>query len=174
MGKLVFILGGARSGKSTYAISLAKKYKKVAFIATAHALDREMKKRIQWHQKVRPQEWKTYEEPENPAPLIKKIGNLYECILLDCLTLLISNLILKKYREEKIIKTINALLSASKDKKAKIIMVSNEVGLGLVPANKLGRNFRDIAGKINQLIAVQADEVFFAISGIPIKIKGEK
>ncbi|MDP2923803.1 MAG: bifunctional adenosylcobinamide kinase/adenosylcobinamide-phosphate guanylyltransferase [Candidatus Omnitrophota bacterium] len=174
MSKLILILGGARSGKSNYAISLAKKHRKVAFVATSQALDKEMKKRILIHQKNRPKNWKTYEEPWNLAPLVAKISNIYDCVVIDCLTLLVSNLILKKYSEKKVIKKIDAILAGLKNKKAKVIMVSNEVGLGLVPTNKLGRNFRDLAGKINQTVAKEADEVFFTICGIPVRIKGEK
>ncbi len=171
MGKISLILGGARSGKSTYALSLAKNYKKVAFIATCQGLDKEMRERIQRHKETRPLHWRTFEEAKNPAPLLMKIGNEFNCILIDCLTLLVSNLILSGDKEAQVLKKIEAILAVLRKKKAKVIFISNEVGLGLVPANRLGRGFRDVAGKVNRTIAKEADEVFFTVSGIPLKIK---
>jgi len=172
MAKIILILGGARSGKSNYALSLAKNQKKVAFIATCQGLDKEMRGRILRHQKSRPKSWKTFEEPKELANLLVKMGNVFDCIVIDCLTLLVSNLILSGHKEGGIFKKIKALLAELKKKKAKVIIVSNEVGLGIVPASKLGRNFRDIAGRVNQIAAKEADEVYFTISGIPIKVKG--
>lgn len=171
MGKITFILGGARSGKSSYAIKLAQGYKKVAFIATSQALDKEMQQRIKLHQKARPAHWKTFEESKNIAPLLKKIGNDFECVIIDCLTLLVSNLLLGGYSQKIIENKINEILKGLKKNKSRVMVISNEVGLGIVPENKLARDFRDIAGKTNQIAAEAADEVFFMVSGIPIKIK---
>jgi len=171
MGKITLILGGARSGKSTYAASLAKKYRKVAFIATCRALDKEMAERIKLHRKARPKGWKTFEETGKIESLLPKIGDGFDCIIIDCLTLLVSNLILSGIKEKQILQKINAMLVNLRKKKAKAIIVSNEVGSGIVPRNKLGRNFRDIAGKVNQAVAKEADAVFFTIAGIPTKIK---
>ncbi|MDD5583696.1 MAG: bifunctional adenosylcobinamide kinase/adenosylcobinamide-phosphate guanylyltransferase [Candidatus Omnitrophica bacterium] len=169
--KITLILGGARSGKSTYAMRLAAKYTKVAFIATAQALDREMEERIRHHRNVRPKRWKTFEEAKELSPLLKKITGRFNCLIIDCLTLLISNLILSGKTEDKIIENVNEMLSILRKTKAHVIFVSNEVGLGIVPDNALSRNFRDIAGKINQIVAQAADEVFFTVSGLPLKIK---
>jgi len=171
MGKITFILGGARSGKSIYALSLAEKYKRAAFIATCQPLDREMQERIRLHKKARPKNWKSFEESKDIEVLVERIGNKFECIVIDCLTLLVSNLMISGYKEKDILKKIKAILAMLRKNKARVFIVSNEVGLGLVPANKLGRDFRDIAGKVNQLTAKKADEVFFTISGIPMKIK---
>ena len=171
MSEIILILGGARSGKSAYALALAKKYKKAAFVATCQGLDKEMKERIRLHKKARPENWKTFEEAKDPAPLLMKIGNSFDCVIIDCLTLLVSNLILGGHKEEGILKKINELLSSIRKNKAKVIMVSNEVGMGIVPANKLGRDFRDIAGKVNQIVAAEADTVFFTVSGMPLKVK---
>ncbi|MDD5408708.1 MAG: bifunctional adenosylcobinamide kinase/adenosylcobinamide-phosphate guanylyltransferase [Candidatus Omnitrophica bacterium] len=171
MKKITLILGGSRSGKSTYALELAKKHKKVAFIATCQGLDKEMRERIRLHKEARPRHWETFEEPKEPGKLIGKLSNSFDCILIDCLTLLVSNLVLSGNKQEQILKKIKELLSVLDKKKVRIILVSNEVGLGLVPANKLGREFRDIAGRVNQLVANKADEVFFIISGIALKIK---
>lgn len=171
MKKLIFVAGGARSGKSNFAASIAKKHNRVAFIATCQPLDREMVKRIKIHRESRPENWKTFEEPQKVAVLLNKIDGDYDCILIDCFTLLVSNLLLAKHTEEKIIAEVQSILTNIKKKKVAAIIVSNEVGLGLVPNTKLGRDFRDIAGKVNQLVAKEADEVYFTVSGIPVKIK---
>lgn len=173
MKKITLILGGARSGKSTYALSLAKKYKKVAFIATCQGLDKEMRERIRLHKESRPKHWETFEEPRDLTRLLEQINNSFDCILIDCLTLLVSNLVLAGDKQEQILKKITELLSVLDKKKAMIILVSNEVGLGLVPVNKLGREFRDIAGKINQIAASKADKVLFMAAGLPMNIKGK-
>jgi adenosylcobinamide kinase/adenosylcobinamide-phosphate guanylyltransferase len=171
---MTFILGGARSGKSTYACKLAHKYKKVAFIATCVGLDKEMRERIRLHKESRPKHWATFEEDKDLGKLLEKVDNSFDCILIDCLTLLVSNLILAGYNQEQIIKKISDMLCVLNKKKARVIIVSNEVGLGIVPANKLGRDFRDIAGRVNQLVAGSCDEVFFIAAGIALKIKGKK
>jgi adenosylcobinamide kinase/adenosylcobinamide-phosphate guanylyltransferase len=172
MGKITFILGGARSGKSTYALALAGKKKKVAFIATCQARDKEMSNRIKLHKKSRPIHWETFEEPHAPSVLLEKKGNTFEIILIDCLTLLISNLMLKGTKEKEIKLEIYRLLNLLKKTKAESIIVSNEVGLGIVPDNRLARDFRDIAGKINQVVAEESDRVFFMVSGMPMQVKG--
>ncbi len=172
MGKITFILGGARSGKSQFAIKLAKeKARKVAFIAPCQPLDLEMKKRIMLHKKARPVHWQTFEEPRDIVSLLKKIGDKFELILIDCLTLFISNLLLENLKEAAIEDEVNQILSILKKIKPKSIIVSNEVGLGIIPENKLARDFRDIAGRMNQPIAAKSDEVFFMAAGIPLKIK---
>ncbi|MFA5271408.1 MAG: bifunctional adenosylcobinamide kinase/adenosylcobinamide-phosphate guanylyltransferase [Candidatus Omnitrophota bacterium] len=173
MNKIIFILGGARSGKSTFAIKLAKDSgkKKIAFIATGQALDEEMEKRIMLHKRVRPVNFKTFEEPCDVEVLLKKITGKFDLIIIDCLTLFVSNLLLKKYKEEEIYKKMGDILTLLNKINAKTIIISNEVGLGIVPASKLGRDFRDIAGKVNQLTVQQAKNVFFMVSGIPWRIK---
>ena len=173
MSKIIFILGGARSGKSTFAVKLAKDSgkKKIAFIATGEALDKEMEKRIMLHKKSRPGNFKTFEELCDVDELLKKITGKFDVIIIDCLTLFVSNLLLKKYEEEKIYKKMSNILALLKKMNAKTIIISNEVGLGIVPDNKLGRDFRDIAGKVNQLVAQKANNVFFMVSGLPWRIK---
>jgi len=175
MSKIIFILGGARSGKSRFAVNLAKKTsKKVAFIATCLPLDNEMKRRVALHKCNRPKHWKTFENPRGISLLLKEIGLKFNCIIIDCLTLMVSNLILKGSKEPSVKAEINKILNTLKKIKAQSIIVSNEVGLGIVPANKLSRDFRDIAGKMNQIVAGVSNEVFFMASGIPIRIKGRK
>lgn len=173
MGKITLVLGGARSGKSTYALSLAKKQKKVAFIATCQALDKEMAKRIEMHKKSRPKHWQTFEESRDLGALLSKMGNTFDCIIIDCLTLLVSNLILSGDTEKDVLNKFEEFLAQLQNKKAKVIIVSNEVGLGIVPATKLGRDFRDIAGKVNQIVAREANKVLFMVAGLPVDIKGK-
>ncbi|MBN2145333.1 MAG: bifunctional adenosylcobinamide kinase/adenosylcobinamide-phosphate guanylyltransferase [Candidatus Aureabacteria bacterium] len=174
MGKIICILGGARSGKSHFAGKLAENDRKgpVAFIATAEAKDLEMKNRIALHQKNRPRNWNTFEEPLLTSKTLAKISQkFFKFIILDCLTLLISNFLLQHKSPASIEKELHGILLCLKKFKGTSILVSNEVGLGIVPANKLSRDFRDIAGRINQMTAEKADEVFFMISGIPWRIK---
>lgn len=172
MARIIFILGGARSGKSKYAAGLAQKSgRRVAFIATAEPNDPEMKSRIKLHKKARPKHWTTLEEPKDLTALLSKIGKKFKCVIIDCLTLLVSNLFLEGLTHKSIEKKLAALVKGLKNAQGKVFIVSNEVGLGIVPENKLARGFRDIAGKINQLVAEEADEVYFMISGIPWKIK---
>jgi adenosylcobinamide kinase / adenosylcobinamide-phosphate guanylyltransferase len=174
MNKITFILGGARSGKSFYALSLAKRYKKVAFIATCQGKDKEMRERIKLHKETRPKHWETFEEPREMGLLLKKIVNGFDCIVIDCLTLLVSNLLLAGGNQKTIEEKIKQMLVSLKNKKANVIIVSNEVGLGIVPEHKMARDFRDIAGRLNQLVACYADEVFFIVAGLPLNIKTQK
>lgn len=172
MGKIIFILGGARSGKSRYAINLAKEKakKKVVFIATAKPEDKEMNLRIRLHKKNRPSFWKTIEEPCDLILQIKKIKNC-DLIIIDCLTLFISNLLLEGYKDAKIKNEIKRLLGILKKSFFESIIVSNEVGLGIVPDNPLARRFRDLAGIINQKVARAADKVYFMIAGRATEVK---
>lgn len=171
--KITLILGGARSGKSSYALSLAKKYKKVAFVATCLGLDKEMRERIKLHKESRPKDWETFEEPKELPKIIRNLSTKFDCILIDCLTLLVSNLVLSGDKQEEVVRKIKEIFSVLSEKKARIILVSNEVGLGLVPVNKLGREFRDIAGKVNQIAATEANEVLFMVAGLPMNVKGK-
>lgn len=172
MGKIIFILGGARSGKSTYAVKLAKRLdQKIAFIATCLPLDKEMRKRIKIHKKNRPSRWQTFEAGEDIATLLKDVGPKFNTLIIDCLTLFISGLLSIGLDDKVIEERVNKMLEILKSKKCKSIIVSNEVGLGIVPKNRLGRRFRDLAGRINQIVAEKSDEVFFLVSGIPWRIK---
>jgi adenosylcobinamide kinase/adenosylcobinamide-phosphate guanylyltransferase len=173
MGKLIFITGGARSGKSTFAQKLANNLsKKVTYIATAEAKDKEMELRIKIHRKNRPAHWRTVEREKNVTEILSQVAEKSEVILLDCLTLLISNLLLSGAK--KILKEIRRLVDEVKRAKATVLIVSNEVGMGIVPDNKLARRFRDIAGRANQIVAQAADEVYLVVSGISVKVKMKK
>jgi len=172
MGKIIFVVGGARSGKSRYAVKLAsQKGKKVAFIATCEALDDEMRKRIALHKRERLPDWKTFEEPRQVYSIIKGLKKGLDVILLDCATLLVSNLMMAGKSGRVIEGEADKIIKELRKKKSLSIVVSNEVGLGIVPDTKLGRDFRDIAGRVNQVIAAGSDEVIFMVSGIPWRIK---
>jgi len=171
MGKITFILGGARSGKSSFAAKLSRKHKKVAFIATAQGLDKEMQQRIRLHKKTRPRGWRTFEEPRDLVPLLKKQAHKFDIVIIDCLTLWISNLFLKGMKEAAIESQVKEMIAHLKKSKGRGILVANEVGLGIVSGNKLARDFRDIAGRINQITAVESDEVFFMVAGLPLRVK---
>lgn len=172
MGKIIFIVGGARSGKSSFALKKAKKYGgKIAFIATCLARDKEMKKRVALHKEARPRNWHTFENPKDMTKTLLKAGSYFDTIVIDCLTLLVSEYMLRRFSQKDIEGEFCSMVKTLKKIKSRCIIVSNEVGLGIVPNNKLARDFRDIAGRMNQLMAGNSDEVFFTVSGIPWKIK---
>jgi len=172
MKKFIFILGGVKSGKSEYAVKLAKKItKKVAFIATGTPSDKEMEERIKKHKKLRPIFWKLIAEEKNIVSVLEKLNNKYEVVLIDCLGLWISNLMAENLSEKKIEKMVNNLIKTILKLKFTTIVVSNEVGAGIVPANPVARKFRDILGYTNKMMAKKADQVIFTVAGIPIKIK---
>lgn len=172
-----FILGGARSGKSRYAQELAAKLgRRVLYVATAEALDEEMNSRIEAHKKSRPSTWKTLEAQTDIAGAISsEIGDA-EVIVLDCVTLLISNLMGKdnadtEIWEKNVTAELETLISFMEATPSHFIIVSNEVSLGLVPPNPLGRAYRDVLGVANQMLARHAEEVYFMVAGIPISLK---
>ena len=174
--KCILILGGARSGKSQFAQKLASKLSdKVVFVATAEAGDEEMHSRIEVHKKSRPRNWHTLEAPVGIARRIQaQIGNA-DVVIIDCITMLVSNLLVgegdDKCGEEQVATEIDQLTECMDKLEAAFIIVSNEVGLGLVPENKLGRFYRDFLGRVNQLLAQRADEIYFMVSGIPLTVK---
>ncbi|HUI68348.1 MAG TPA: bifunctional adenosylcobinamide kinase/adenosylcobinamide-phosphate guanylyltransferase [Nitrospirota bacterium] len=170
--KIYFITGGARSGKSAFAERLANGMTgKRAYIATAQALDTEMASRIQHHRERRAAAWDTYEEPLAIANLLEKLNKRYQIVLLDCLTLWLSNVMAHTNGDDAVNSRSDVLVEAIKSFDGSSIIVSNEVGLGIVPDNPLARRFRDFAGMLNQKVAQAADEVYFTAAGIPMKIK---
>jgi adenosyl cobinamide kinase/adenosyl cobinamide phosphate guanylyltransferase len=163
---LTLILGGARSGKSTRALTLAKG--RVLFVATAEALDDEMATRIAAHKAERPKEWDTLEEPTAIASALRERANQYDCIVIDCLTLWVGNLI---ERGGTPAEWVAPLLAAYEAGRANWIVISNEVGLGIVPDNALARRYRDALGTVNQLVAEAADRVTFMVAGVALDVK---
>ncbi len=171
--KIIFITGGARSGKSRFAEELAGQFLgPKAYLATAQALDEEMAERIRRHRENRPGDWQTLEEPIKVAVCIEEAGPRFDLILLDCLTLWISNLMMAGWEGAKILEEANHLLRACRQARGSLILVGNEVGMGIVPENDQARLFRDLSGFIQQKVAREADEVYFMVSGLPVRIKG--
>ena len=169
--KLIFILGGAASGKSQAALDLAGPGGPRAFVATGQALDREMKARIERHRAARSSDWETAEVPADLAKWFSKNKHVYKVVVLDCLTLWLSNLRGRRLDGLAVSEATKDLLHAIRETKARVVIVSNELGLGLVPATKPVRAFRDLAGRVNQQVAAEADEVYLTISGIPLRLK---
>jgi adenosylcobinamide kinase/adenosylcobinamide-phosphate guanylyltransferase len=170
--KIIFITGGARSGKSRFAQELARKFPgPKAYLATAQALDQEMAERILKHKQSRGAEWQTLEEPLRASEVIMEKGSRFQLVLLDCLTLWISNLMMAGWSEENILGEADRLMQASKNAACSFIFVGNEVGMGIVPDNLQARIFRDLSGLIQQKVAREADEVYWMVSGLPQKIK---
>jgi len=176
--KCTFVLGGARSGKSHYAQELAGKLSnRVLFVATGEALDEEMQARISQHKKARPETWRTLEIPTNIGKQIERQVGDAQVVLVDCLSLLVSNLLGDEpdypKAETRALAEIDQLIACMGKLDASFIIVSNEVGMGLVPETKIGRIYRDLLGKVNQRIAQHANEVYFMVAGTPIKVKGD-
>ena len=176
MGKrMIFITGGCRSGKSRYALHYANQhFSKKLFLATCEVLDEEMAQRIENHKKMRGLEWQTVEEPVDIIDRIKEDGADSEVILIDCLTLWLYNLLMKWDSDLRIMEETETLIDTLKKSDASFILVSNEVGMGIVPADPLSRRYRDLLGTMNQRIAEALDTVIFMVSGIPIFLKGKE
>ena len=172
------MLGGARSGKSRFAQKMAEGLsEKVLFVATAEGLDEEMRARIQEHRRTRLTKWRTVEAPRAVAEFVRQNLEEAEVVLVDCVTLLVSNLLTGGSEtgqpgcEHFVVGEVRGLIKLMDEAGATFVIVSNEVGLGLVPDNALGRDYRDTLGKVNQMLSARADEVYFLVSGIPLKIK---
>ena len=174
-GELILLLGGARAGKSAAAERLAQAGRRVLFIATAEALDEEMRRRIAAHRARRPSAWDTLEAPLDPAAAAGPILARYDTVVLDCLTLWVSNLLLRQAddsgAEAAILEATGALLELIERSAATWIVISNEVGLGVVPPSPLGRTYRDALGRVNQLVAARANRVYLMVAGLTLELK---
>ena len=165
------ILGGARSGKSSFAEALAEESgRRKVYFATSQAFDREMEERIALHQSRRGEEWELHEEPIAIAPALKGIADESCCILVDCLTLWLTNLMMAEKSIPEETGNLIGVLSGLRDD-CSVLLVSNEVGQGIVPMDKMARDFRDYAGRLHQDIAKIADNVWFVTAGLPQKLK---
>jgi adenosylcobinamide kinase/adenosylcobinamide-phosphate guanylyltransferase len=183
MGRITFILGGARSGKSSFAQKLATRLTAdsaggVAYLATATVEDEEMKLRVARHRDNRPAEWMTIEEPRHVAGTLSGINSAV--VIVDCLTLLVTNIILERggdpspdleKLEQVVMPEIEDILKTCRRIRGQVLLVSNEVGMSVVPPTSLGRIFRDIAGRVNQRVAAEAEEVYFLLAGLAQKLK---
>jgi len=173
MAVTVFITGGARSGKSRLAEELARKHgAPMVYIATGMAGDGEMAERIARHRARRGPDWQTLEEPLDLAGAIGTVQGECSAVLVDCITLWLTNLLLKYDDGAIVMNEVERLALLLPALKTPLILVSNEVGMGIVPENRLARTFRDLAGEANELLAAAADEVYVTFSGLPLKLKG--
>jgi adenosylcobinamide kinase/adenosylcobinamide-phosphate guanylyltransferase len=183
MKKTILIIGGARSGKSRFAQGLARKLGgQVLFVATAEAGDEEMSQRIEEHQKERPATWRTLEAGSHVGKQIKQEIGKAQVVIVDCVALLVSNIfsqhgdqdlerVEKSVLEKQVMAEINELVEYMNKIDASFVVVSNEIGLGLVPTSRVGRLYRDLLGKANQMLAQCADEVYLMVAGLPMKTK---
>lgn len=179
MGKIILVTGGARSGKSSFAEKLALKFGngRAAYIATAQIFDDEMAYRVEVHKSRRGDNWTTFEAPFAAEDKILEAGKIFDAILFDCLTIYISNFLCnenlddEKFLYDNLRGLIGKLIDAAEKSEATTIFVTNEVGFGIVPENKLARRFRDLAGLANQLLVAQSEKVFLTVAGIAIDVK---
>jgi len=171
--KNIFVIGGCRSGKSGHALKLADEFKqKKIFIATCVPRDEEMKMRIRQHQEERGKNWNPLEIPVKISEAIAEVSSTADIILVDCLTLWVSNLLLESASMDFVMEHAKLLEQAVEKSNCPVIFVSNEVGTGIVPENQIARLFRDAAGFVNQKIARVCDQVVWMVAGIPVTIKG--
>lgn len=178
-GRLILVSGGARSGKSKLAqdLALQMKGRMVTYLATGEARDEEMQERIMAHQRSRPATWETVEEPIHIVPVIRKTLQANRLLLLDCMTLWLSNLLLhdtQKTQEElthEVLRELEEIITCQREEDGYVILVSNEVGMGIVPESPLGRIFRDVNGRLNTYLARVAHQVYISFFGISLELK---
>lgn len=171
---VTLVLGGAQSGKSYYAQQLAAKFERVTFIATARPADPEMRRKIARHRRERPVAWRTIEAPLDVHQAIRAESQEAEVILVDCLTVYLAHVMGVRKSKSNPQESIERVCDAIRESKASVIVVSNEVGSGVVPPYRSGRIYRDLLGQLNQKIAQIADEVVLMVAGIPITVKDAK
>lgn len=165
------ILGGARSGKSAYALGLARGRGRVAFVATAEALDRDMAARIERHRRERPASWLTVEAPVELVSALRRLAGRADLVVVDCLTLWVANSLQRGMDDAAVLAEAEALAKLVAERHFSLILVSNEVGLGVHPESALGLRFRDLLGLVNQRVAAAADQVLLMVAGYPLTLK---
>ncbi|MGH6809432.1 MAG: bifunctional adenosylcobinamide kinase/adenosylcobinamide-phosphate guanylyltransferase [Ensifer adhaerens] len=166
----VLVLGGARSGKSSFSERLVEASGlNMHYVATGRAWDDEMRERIDHHRARRGEGWTTHEEPLDLVSLLTRIDDENRVVLVDCLTLWVTNLMMEG---RDMAAEFAALAAFLPEARARLILVSNEVGLGIVPENRMARDFRDHAGRLHQIVAEKSAEVYFVAAGLPLKMKG--
>ncbi|MEI6218794.1 MAG: bifunctional adenosylcobinamide kinase/adenosylcobinamide-phosphate guanylyltransferase [bacterium] len=173
MKKVILVTGGARSGKSRYALEYVSAKKRKAFIATATAFDKEMSERITKHREERSKDFLTIEEPIDLAKALRSLPRDTDVVVVDCLTVWMGNLLHRDGAGGRHQLEIEDLLEVLRSPPCEVILVTNEVGMGIVPDNEMGRYFRDIAGSVNARVAQIADTVVLLVSGVPLIIKGK-
>jgi len=165
---LILITGGMKSGKSTFALNMALKYTKRAFLATGVPFDEEMRLRIEKHKAERKELFDTFEEPVNVTEILKNIDNNYDVILFECLTTYLGNLY---YYQLDVQERIDGLVDVLSNMSSDVIVVTNEVGWGIIPENPIARQYAEMLGKTNTRLAKLAKEVYLVVSGIGVRIK---
>ncbi|HEV7215124.1 MAG TPA: bifunctional adenosylcobinamide kinase/adenosylcobinamide-phosphate guanylyltransferase [Chloroflexota bacterium] len=183
MGGITLVTGGARSGKSRFAETLATRGRTVCYVATAEALDAEMADRITQHRARRPQQWTTLEAPRDLAAPLAAIRDA-DTVLVDCLSLWTSNRLLAlgddeapgwwgdvATLEETLTMELNAIMTQARQSGWDLVLVTNETGFGVVPASRLGRAFRDLLGRLSQVVAAEADAVYLVVAGLAVELK---
>ena len=171
MASTTLILGGARSGKSRFALELQPARTRVSFIATALASDAEMAERIERHRAERPRQWRTVEEPCEVVACLRQACADADAVIVDCLTVWVANLTLRGDADAHVLKQADELAALLTLRPAHVTLVSNEVGLGVHPATEDGRHFRDLLGTVNQRVAAAADRVVLMVAGQPLTVK---
>ena len=172
-GSVTLVLGGARTGKSRYAQQLAEQSRHVVFVATAKASDAEMRAKIERHREDRPQEWLTIEEPLDLPKVLAEHELKCEVIVVDCLTIFAATLLeVEGEDSDAMERRVEALCEALRRAQCSVVVVSNEVGSGVVPEYAVGCRYRDLLGEINQKIARIADDVVLMVAGLPLALKG--
>lgn len=185
MGKLIYVTGGARSGKSTFAEKKVNELSnEIIYVATAIAFDDEMKFRIDLHKKQRPSSWYTIEVYKNIIDRLKQYNKNYDGVLLDCITLMVNNIMMDELEdwdnikaedtvniEKRVIEEVNSIIEYTKMNDITFVIVTNEIGSGIVPIYSSTRLYRDIVGRANQLLAQAADEAYLLVSSLPISLK---
>jgi adenosylcobinamide kinase / adenosylcobinamide-phosphate guanylyltransferase len=172
-GSVTLVLGGVRSGKSRYAQQLAEQSRHVVFVATATISDDEMRTKIQRHREERPKDWLTVEEPLELAKVLAEHDLDSEVIVVDCLTIFAANLLEAEGEDTDAVESrVEALCVALQSVRCPVVVVSNEVGSGIVPEYPLGRRYRDLLGEINQRVARVANDVVLMVAGLPLALKG--
>ncbi len=171
---VTLVLGGVRSGKSRYAVKLASQASRVIFLATAKPSDAEMSAKIKRHQEERPSQWLTLEEPLALDRILEQHDSADQLFLIDCLTLFVANLLeAEAGNEEALNERTSCFCAALQSISSSVVLVSNEVGCGVVPAYAAGRQFRDLLGEMNQRVAALADIVLLMVAGLPLVLKGQ-
>ena len=171
MKRIILVTGGSRSGKSKHALELAASYNNKAFIATAEATDDEMQARIERHRRERDPSFRIWEEPVDLEMALKSLPEETEVAVLDCITVWLGNLFYREKITDGTCPEIDAFLGILEAPPCHLILVTNEIGMGVIPADGATRLFRDTAGSINQILAELAHEVIFSVSGIPLRVK---
>jgi adenosylcobinamide kinase/adenosylcobinamide-phosphate guanylyltransferase len=172
-GSVTLVLGGVRSGKSCYAQQLAEQWDRVVFVATAKKTDDEMRRKIERHRADRPEGWLTVEEPLELVTVLAQHGADCDVIVVDCLTIFTANLLEAEGEDRSAIdRRVEELCDGLRAANCAVVLVSNEVGSGVVPAYELGRRYRDLLGEINQRVARVAADVVLMVAGLPLALKG--